>query len=243
MAGTLIQSIINDARVTLLEANTVPHSFWQDSELYNIFVRGCHDLWGAILDIHGEHFLTINVTTVVMNANATQLDGVPNDCFRVYQIEPRDTTQMGTSRGFLFLPRKYNSPDFTNARTRTALDIGRVDSIFYSVSNVGTPIAAPTILIAPQVTATVPLRLAYNPAITVEGLAGGMNPIPGESDLALIAWIIAFARAKEREDRLPDPGWLSTYQQEREAMLVRMTPRQEQEPDTAEGMFDAYGNY
>ncbi len=243
MPSTPIYSLITDARVELLEASTVPNPFWADSELYNHFVRGCHDLWGAILDIHGEHFLKVDVDHVSMQAGMDRLSGVPQDCFRVYQIEPRDTTQQGQSRGFLFLPRKYNSPDFTNARTRTALDIGRVDSIFYSVSNVGAPISAPTILIAPLVTATVLLRLAYNPSIVVEEMLKGQNPIPGESDLALIAWIIAYARAKEREDRSPDPAWISIYSTEKQAMLVRMTPRQEQEPDTAEGMFDAYGNY
>lgn len=207
--------------------------FWSDTELTDLATLGIHDLWGAILDVHGEHYLTIDETNVSLAANATSLTGVPTDCFRVYLIEPRDTTSSGSTKGVNFVPRKFNSDQFKAARTRTAVDPSTGQIVYYSVSNVGAPIAAPTILTAPKLSSVVLLRFAYNPVLTV----GTSNPIPGESDNALKAWIIAYARAKEREDRLPDSGWLAVYSTEKQSILVRLTPRQEQEPDVVEDFF------
>ncbi len=66
------------------------------------------------------------------------------------------------------------------------------------------------------------------------------NPIPGESDNALIAWCVAYAKAKEQEteQRVPDPGWLAIYNTEKQGLLVALTPRQEQEEEIAEGLFE-----
>lgn len=212
-------------------------TFWTDAELLADVINGAKDLWASILDLHQEHYQTIDITNVSLAASTATLTGVPTDCFRVQMIEPRDTTTAGSSRGIIFTPRKYNSPDFQNARTRAAVASTAIDEIFFSISGVGSPIGAPTINIAPMVDAAVPLRLVYNPALAAMTIASD-NPIPGESDQALINYCMAYARSKERDDRSPDPNWLTAYATEKQHILTRLTPRQEQEPEVVEGMFE-----
>lgn len=214
--------------------------FWTDDELVLIITNGCYDLWAAILDLHAEHYLTVDVTNVSLAADATSLTGVPATCFRVHQIEPRDTTSAGNSRGFIFTPKKYNSPDFQNARTRSAVSSTAIDEIFYSVSGEGSPVGAPTILVAPSVDTAITIRLAYNQSLGAPSTfsTSSTNPIPGFSDQALIDWCVAYARAKERDDNSIDPNWITAYSTEKQHILTRLTPRQSQEPDTVEGMFE-----
>lgn len=212
-------------------------TFWTDAEILADVLNGAKDMWASILDLHQEHYQTIDITNVSLAASTATLTGVPADCFRVQMIEPRDTSSAGNSRSIIFTPRKYNSPDFQNARTRAAVASTAIDEIFYSISGVGSPIAAPTINIAPLVDATILLRLVYNPALPALTIASD-NPIPGESDQALICYGVAYSRAKERDDRSPDPNWLAAYATEKEHILVRLTPRQEQEPEVVEGMFE-----
>ena len=66
------------------------------------------------------------------------------------------------------------------------------------------------------------------------------NPIPGESDNAVVAWTVAYARAKEREDRSPDPNWLAVYATEKQHLLQSLGLRQLQEPEFADAMFMSY---
>lgn len=222
--------------------------YWSDDELFSILKRGCTDLWGAIIDLHEEHYLQIveyaadGVTPIVTLASgATQLSGVPNDCFRVYLIEPIDLT---TNR-IAFVPRAYNHVEFQNARNQSASQTFLPTSnlnVFYDVTGIGTPQGAPVIKTAPRLSSSVSLRFVYVPTLGVESykLETAANPIPGESDNALIAWIVAYARAKERDDRMPDPSWLAVYQTEKQAILTRLKPRQEQEAQYADGLFDNY---
>lgn len=235
---TLITEIVAQARLTLLEETydpTVPTtSFWNDTELADIITLGIKDLWGAILDVHAEHYMTVDITHVTLPAGANQLAGVPADVFRVLLIEPRDTTTNGQSTMIQFVPRKYQSMEFRAARSQVAIDSASGAVVFYTVSGVGSPVSAPTIYTAPPVSSTIPIRLVYCPTIVP---VGGVNPIPGESDNALKSWCIAWARAKEREDRSPDPNWLATYATEKSNLLTRITPRQEQEPDVVEDLF------
>lgn len=214
--------------------------FWTDEELVSILVNCSYDMWAAILDLHAEHYLTIDITNVSLAANTATITGVPANCFRVYSLEPRDTTTSGNSRGVIFSPRKYNSPDFANARTSSVLASTSIQQIFYSISGEGSPVAAPTINIAPKVDTAILLRLAYNPSLGDPSTftTASANPIPGFSDQALINWLVAYARAKERDDRSPDPNWLTAYATEKQNILVRLTPRQEAEPDVVEGMFE-----
>ncbi len=214
-------------------------TWWTDAELLDIAINGVKDMWAAIIDVFGDHYLTIDVTNVSLAASGTSLTGVPTDVFRVHLIEPRDTTSAGASQGVRFVPRKYNHPDFMSARSLSALDPATAGVIFYDVSGAGSPIAAPTILTAPLVNAAISLRFVYVPTLpTTTYTTASSNPIPGESDQALIAYIVAFARAKERDDRSVDPNWVAVYATEKQSILTRATPRQEQEPDVVEGLFD-----
>jgi hypothetical protein len=228
--ATLLSSIESQAREHLKETTA---SFWTSAELIDIINKGIKDLWGAIIDINQEHFLTVDVTNVSLAAEATSLTGVPTDVYRVYIIEPRDTTVDGSYRAVVFEPRKYNSHQFANARAQGPQDAASGLKIYYSVSQAGAPVGAPTILTAPMLSAALPLRFVYVP-VQAAVAAGGNNPIPGESDNALIAWCVAYARAKEREDRSPDPNWLAVYATEKQNILVRCAPRQQQEPEVVD---------
>lgn len=234
--ATLLSSLESQARLHLLETTA---SFWSSAELIDICNLGIKDLWGAIVDLHQEHFFTVDATNVSLAANTATLTGVPTDVFRVLLIEPRDTSSAATGRNIEFIPRDYNSPEFSNARASDDEDPSGAINIYYAIAAAGAPIGAPTIHIAPQLSSALLLRLVYIP-IQAAVLSSGNNPIPGESDNALIAWIVAYARAKEREDRAPDPGWLAIYSTEKQGLLTRLTPRQEQEPEHVRSVFEGY---
>lgn len=216
--------------------------FWSDDELFQDAKRGTTDLWGAIIDLHEEHYLKIvEDGSVSLASGDTALSGVPADTFRVYLIEPLDAS---TNR-VEFTPRPYNHIEFRNARMQSTSQSFMPTSgvnIFYDVTGVGSPQGAPVIKTAPKLSSAVTLRFCYIPTTGVESmqLTNAVNPIPGESDNALIAWIAAYARGKERDDRMPDPAWLAIYNTEKQNLLVRLKPRQEQEPLYADGLFDDY---
>lgn len=239
MAATLITSIITQARRQLTELTP---RYWTDDELKDLFKLGVVDLWGAYLDIHQSHYFHVieeeGPNGVRLEAGKSQLTGVPEDCFRVMLIEPlRTDLDPTTIWSAAFIPRKYNSPDFATARTwspqMTSIQAG---VIYYDLTGPGAPIAPPVIRIAPVISTTLWLRFAYYPMLDVNDF----NPIPGGSDNALKAWVIAYAMAKEGPagQRIPDPGWLAVYATEKQTLLTRSTPRQEQEPEVVEGMFD-----
>lgn len=241
MAATLITSIITQVRRQLVELTA---RFWTDDELKDILKLGVMDLWGAILDLHQDHYFNVVETEgadgVRLDAGASQLTNVPDDCFRVMLIEPlRTNLDPFGGLACAFVPRKYNHPDFISARSwandESALTAG---VIYYDVTGPGAPVAAPVIRIAPRISTTVKLRLAYYPMLDVNDT----NPVPGGSDNALKAWTIAYANAKEgpQGSRIPDAGWLSVYATEKQTILTRMTPRQEQEADVVDGLFDNY---
>ncbi len=92
-------------------------------------------------------------------------------------------------------------------------------------------------LTAPQISAALSLRFVYNPTLAAMTSASN-NPIPGEADKALVSYAVAFARAKERDDRSPDPNWIAVYATEKQSILTRITPRQDQETEFAFGLFD-----
>src|SRR6267142_7016654 len=119
MAATLVSQTLKEVRSQLVEPRP---RFWSDEELFAIYKLGVQDLWGAILDVHGDHYSIVDGANVSLKASATQLSGVPDDCFRVLLIEPRDVTSTGAGRSIMFTPRKYNHPDFMGARTLAATD-------------------------------------------------------------------------------------------------------------------------
>lgn len=228
--ATLLSTIRTDVRTTLIEATA---SFWTDDELLRILILGCEDLWKAIIEVKQDHFLVIDETNVSLAASGTSLTGVPTDVFRVKGIEPRT---LNDSSATIFIPKDFTHPDFVRARQQSASDAnGRV--IYYDVIHAGSPVGAPTIRVAPSITAALLLRLIYISNLGVLTAASN-NPIPGNADNALRAWGIAFARAKEREDRSPDPEWLAVYSSEKSQIITISTPRQEDTPEYAEALFE-----
>lgn len=248
--GTKYTHLIAQARLQIHAATGEPNTagyqtdpYWSDNELFDIAKRGTTDLWGAIIDLHEEHFLKIDTTNVTLGASTEALLGVPNDCFRVYMIEPLDPTTTQCA----FVPRPYNHIEFVNARNSTAGSSQSFSptsgiNIFYDVTGVGSPLGAPVILTAPFVDSVLPLRFSYISNLGIESyaLSTAYNPIPGQSDHALVGWICAYALAKQNATNMPDASWLAVYQTEKQSLLTRLRPRQEQEAQYADGTFDSY---
>lgn len=218
----------------------ISNPFWTEQELLDLLILGCKDLWRAIVDLHQGHFTTIDETNVSVTANTSTLTGVPTDCFRVLMVEPRDLSDANVNSGVYFKPKQYHSLAFQTARSLSAsLSATDATTVFYDILNAGSPVAAPSIVIAPTLTSALTLRLVYVHVLATL-LESSDNPIPGESDNALISWCVAWARAKEREDRMPDPAWLATYSTDKQSLLTALTPRQEQEEEIVEGLFDGF---
>ena len=233
--ATLLSSIETQARRHLLETTA---SFWTSTEIIDLINKGIFDLWRDTVDLKQEHYLTIDTTNVSMAANTSTLTGVPSDVHKIYLIEPTDVSSDSSNKNLFFVPRDYNHPLFQSARTRDAISPSN-DTIFYHMIGAGAPTAAPTVRVAPQVNSAVTLSFCYVSVIAPLTSAGNV-PIPGEADNALIAWTVAYARAKEREDRAPDPGWLAVYATEKQHLLQSLGLRQLQEAQVVDGVFDDY---
>jgi len=233
---TLLSKIETDARRYLEEPTA---DFWTSAELIVYINDGIKDLWRMAIDLHQEHFMTIDASNVSMPKDTTNLSGVPTDVFRVLLIRPRDVTNTSGSRGMVFVPKDYNSDEFQSAQTLPSQD-PRGLVVYYNIFDAGAPVGAPTIQAAPQLTSATNLTLAYIP-VQATLTASGTNPIPGESDAALTHYCVAMARSREREDRSPDPTHLQLYSTHKQNIRVALTPRQEQEPDFVEGYLEGYG--
>jgi hypothetical protein len=232
---TKISSIITLTRQRLVEPVA---SFWSDDELKDICVSGIKDLWRDIVDLKQEHYLTVNDTDVYLDANSSVLSGVPNDVHKLYLIEPADTSSNATNVGVGFRPLDYNHKDFIAARATDAVDASNC-IIYYAITGQGAPVNAPTIRCAPQVLSRINVSFSYVPTIGDLAITNYV-PIPGEADNALVAWTTAYARAKEREDRAPDSGWLSLYATEKQHLLQSLGLREYQEPVFVDALFADY---
>lgn len=233
--ATTLSTVITNARVKLLETTA---TFWTDAELLVDAIDGVRDLWKAVLALDENHFTTQDVALVSLAASTGTLTGVPADLFRVELIEPRDLLSTATVQNMTFSPRALNHPDFTGARSLGSVaPSGR--TFYYAVLGAGSPVAAPTIEVAPKSSDAVLLRLTYTAGLASMTSASN-NPIPGESDHALMAWIVAHARCKEREDRSPDPEWLAIYAADKAHIIESLTPRQVQEPEIVEAFFEPF---
>lgn len=218
--------------------------FWTEQELLDILIDGCKDLWRAIVDLHQGHFVTIDDTQSVIypagtSGVTTTFTGIPTDCFRILMVEPHDLGASGSTgvTGRYFKPAQFHSQRFQSARAMSTTDSTTYITIYYDILNAGSPVAAPTLVGAPPVDTAVPIRLTYvNTLPTLDSTSN--NPIPGESDNALMNWVVAWARAKERDDHSPDPAYFAAYSTDKQALLTALTPRQEQEPEIVEGLFD-----
>jgi hypothetical protein len=241
MAATTVANILTQVRAQLVEPVA---RFWSDPELASILDNGKTDLWGAILDLHQDHYFKVATDPgLVLRANQMEISGVPQDCFRVQLIEPADTTITSSTRAISFVPKKYKEADFAVARTQApfAAFSSPARQVYYQLTGVGSPIGPPKILTAPTFTTDIPVRLVYNPSLPTITKDSDNLYVPGGADNALKAWTIAYARAKENDTREPDPGWLGVYATEKQNLLVRLTPREEQEPDVVEDLFLGWG--
>jgi len=235
--ATLLSSIETQSRRHLIESSA---SFWSSAELIDIINRGIKDCWRDIVDLKAEHFMTVDNTNVSMAANSSTLTGVPADVHKVYLIEPRDVSGDSPNRELIFAPRDYNHPIFQSARAVDPME-PNYNVVNYAITGAGAPTGSGStvIYVAPQVRSAVLLSFVYVPVLA-DLAAGGTVPIPGEADQALIAWTVAYARAKERDDRSPDPNWLTVYATEKQHLLQSLGLRQLQEPTYVDGPFDAY---
>ena len=214
--------------------------FWSSAELVDLVGKGCLDLWRDIVDLKAEHYLTIDTTNVSLAANTATMTGVPSDVHKIYLIEPLNNGSNETNEGLVFEPLDYNDPKFRVARAAADIDPSNA-VIYYAITGQGAPVGAPTVYAAPQTTSAVSLRFCYVPTLATSALESGDNvPIPGEADNALIAWVVAFARAKERDDRSPDPSWLSVYATEKAHLLQSLGLRQYQELQTVDAIFEQW---
>ncbi len=212
--------------------------YWTSQELTNLMILGVHDLWRSVNDLKLNHFCTVDTTNVSLAASATSLTGVPADCVRVHMLEPRDMTALATSK-LIFTPLPYNDVKFQSARGLDALDPSNGGIIYWTQMGAGGPISAPTVVTAPKTTTAVDLAFTYVPVLGTLTNAS-TNPIPGESDNALVCWTVAYARAKENDASSPDPIWLKLYATEKQNILNSLAPRQDQEPTTVNALFEAY---
>jgi hypothetical protein len=238
-AVTLDDTGLAGDAVTAPTTNTsgITTPFWTEQELLDLLILGAKDLWRAIVDLHQGHFTTNDATNVSLTASSSTLTGVPADTFRVLMLEPRDLTSNSSTRALYFKPKQYHSQSFQAARAQIATDPSAGTTIYYDILNAGSPVGAPSIVVAPQLSGATNLRLVYVHTLPTL-LETDNNPIPGESDNAMVSWGVAWARAKEREDRSPDPAWFATYSTDKQSLLTALTPRQEQEEEIVEGLFD-----
>lgn len=213
--------------------------YWSEAELTDIIVAGIRDLWRSIVDLKSEHFLTVNETDVFLEANSPTLLGVPSNVYKVYLIETLDATEADRARGIVLNPLDYNHEHFISARNRSPLSQLDGETIHYAITGAGGPVTSPTIYVAPQVTARRALRFVYIPTLPPSLAGADLVPIPGESTNALVAWGTAYARAKEREDRAPDPGWMQIYSFEKANILEGLGVRQLQKGQTVDALFEA----
>lgn len=236
--ATTYQTIVNNARFWLNETTA---NFWTDTELFGYALDASRDLWKAIIDLHAGHFTKIDETgNVVFNSSKNYIDGVPPDLHMIELIEVLDQTTSSTVQNLTFEPRHRNHPDFTAARALGAITPSG-STIFFDLIGAGSPVNTPQILVAPQINFSTPLQLRLEYTATLPTLLiSSNNPIPGESDHAIQAWVTAHALARQSEGQRPDATWLQVYSTDKDRIKTACTPRQTQEPDTAEALYEVY---
>lgn len=230
-----IKDIETLARQRLLE--TTPR-FWTSDELTQIIIAGIKDLWRDIVDLKQEHYLTINVQDVFYDSNSDRLRGVPGDVHKVFEVEPLHAGENDPNNGLIFTPLDYNHKSFQFSRALAAMSPSNA-TVYYAITGQGAPVGPPLIYCAPMVTASVAIRFCYVPTLPTMD-TNYIVPVPGESTNALVAWTVAFARAKETDARIPDASWLAIYATEKQHLLQSLGLRQYQEPSYSQAEFEEY---
>jgi len=243
MASTTVKSLIDQVRTPLKDfpADRLDgKSYWGDPEILLHLNNGAKILWRAIVDLYDHHFTVVDEENFFIEASTKIIYGVPETVHRITSLEPRVLGESNPNRSLIFKPANWNSDLFTQARAQAATSPTNA-VIYYTLMAAGAPVGPPVIRIAPALTSSMLLTCTYVSTIAPFDETD-RNPIPGESDQALINYAVAQCRAKEREDSMPDPGWMALFATERTDLLVRLDKRQEQAPDIVEGMFDGTGD-
>lgn len=212
--------------------------FWSSEEIVAIIGQGVKDLWRDIANLKQEHFLKVNDRDVVLKAGERQFTGVPRDVHKIYMVEARDLTLNGSNVGVAFEFKDWNHPNFKQARSMDSVDPSNC-VIYVSPMGAGGPDGETIVRVAPTVTADLNITFAYVPTLS-ELKGDDQVPIPGEASNALVAWTMAYARAKETEDRSPDPNWLSVYSTEKQHLLESLGLRQYQDAQYVDALFEEY---
>lgn len=229
--ATTLSFIVTMSRDRLNEP--VPR-FWSNAELLRYANRGIRDMHRQLGATHQAYFHEIS-TLVTHPANGTQLTLVPTNVTIIHGLEPAD---MAANPSLFYQRRDYNHPEFQSARAETAKDPSQGGIVLYAPTQAGGPVAAPVIYVAPLLSALRLLRLTFMPTVGAELVATDPNPIPGESDNALIHWIVAYARGRQTGKQQPDDVELALYQRELDRIMAAITPRDDSEPEVVEGMFE-----
>lgn len=233
--ATTFATLIASVRTKLDEGSAV---YWTDAEILAHLQNGAKDLWRRINDLYENHFVTLDTTNMTIAADAYTVTGVPADVYRIVEIEPRTLGESSTTPGLIFKPKDYQRPEFREARARGSVSPTN-QIVYYTLFNAGGPVAAPTIRIAPALSAAVNLTVLYVPTLdNTDMTSADDNPVPGESDNALVAWATAYCRARETDSRAPDPEWLAVYATEKANLIEQIGPRQIQEVETVDGLFE-----
>lgn len=232
---TTLGTLETQVRINL-NAPAATDLFWTSDEIIFWLNQGAKDLWKKLKDVYQKHHYTIDQSNVSLAASSNELTGVPADVQDVYFLRARTPSSYPNLR---FVRKDYGSLEFEAALALSAQDSTNIGVIFYDIVGQGAPVQAPTIKTAPQVNGEILLELGYVPTIGSQ-TSGQNNPIPGESDAALIAYATAWSRSKERPDKTPDPGWIEIYATEAANLVVAMTPRSLQEPEYVMGMFEEW---
>lgn len=225
-----ITEIVAKVRVHLNETTA---DFWTDAELIDHVIAGIKTLWREINNLREDYFFA--TATVTQAANATTLSNMPvSGVSRVLGLKPLVSSSYPSLNYF---PKRFTHPDFTAARAQDAISPSDAGKCYYALTGAGAPASAgPTVYVAPKFDAAVSLELIYIPTLgTMTGVTE--NPLPGELDDALVAWGVAHALPREAEGTEPDAMWLAKFKTEKDAALVFLDPRQDDEPKVAEEMF------
>lgn len=227
---TTINTIITRARRALNETTA---RFWSDAELLDLAQMGIEDLWKAVKATNKKHLITSTTSTI---SASTAYFYAPDNIADIYGLE---VTNPSTNVNLHFKKADYFSGEFQQARFADATE-ARECVVLYDIFGPGgnASSTSTTIQIAPKLSTAVNVTLYYVPTPSSASTSSN-NPIPGASDNALIAWVIAFARAREREDRAPDSEWLAVYNTEKQNLLTSvLDPRDKSEEVYVEGMFE-----
>lgn len=220
------------------QLNELTPKFWTEEELHDIILQGIRDLWKDIVNLKQEHFLKLDDHNVVLKSGEHKLSGVPKDVHKIYLIEPRDPSLNGGNNGVVFEFKDRNHNTFKAAQALDSVDPSMV-TIYFCPTGAGGPDGETVIYCAPSVTSDLNILFGYIPTL-VDLQPTDPIPIPGESSNALVAWTLAYARAKERDDRGPDPTWLQVYMTEKTHILEALGVRQYQDPQYADALFEEY---